>query len=210
MLASASAFVSVRRRLAREKRSTKRRRGGSSFIGHGVEREIKRKNASNDETVEKGGGMGYRGCEEPPPPHYFERRPPFCHTSLPPSSGALRASSPSSVVFRRSGWRNSRIVRRDKLLNATGKKKAVSGSGVSSREMESARARARETRTGGSDFQGKIALHPARFILPPGDAARESRESDNVPVGASGDCDHLRMTLVEIKQTLKCAISKSH
>lgn len=107
-----------------------KRRGGS-FIGHGGEREVKRKNENNEET-----GRGVIEKRErastlfQAPTSVFSlsclrslRVLAFLPLPFTPFSCLPRSRS-ALVVFRRRGWRDSRMVcRRDKLLNAIGKKR---------------------------------------------------------------------------------------
>lgn len=129
MLAFASALVSARRSL-----HAKSARQKTRWLFHWPRwraRNKKKKKTRITRRLEE--ELSRKGKE---PPRYFKRQPPFSHflasalfgsthfpLSFTLSSLLSRFRSSALVVFRQSGWRDSRMVcRRDKLLNATGKK----------------------------------------------------------------------------------------
>jgi len=126
-----SSRFSPRSWLAREKCLDTERDG--SFVGRSVECETKRRNEDNEGRREV--ELSRRGKE---PSHYFKRRPPCSHFLAFHPSGSRGAFLPARLrsggtrsFFRRSEWRNLRMVRRrDKLLNATGRKKEGRGVGL--------------------------------------------------------------------------------
>lgn len=127
MLAFASAFVSARQRL-----HAKSARQKTRWLFHWSRWRARNKKKKTRITRRLGEELSRKGKE---PPRYFKRQPSFSHflafalfesshfpLSFTPSSCLPRFRS-ALVVFRRRGWRDSRMVcRRDKLLNATGKK----------------------------------------------------------------------------------------